>query len=59
VGYHSPAATVDQNVHGAPRKRHGAPRHAGYDPADFGLDRAERRAALRFYTDRFRVTAEP
>jgi len=29
-----------------------------YDLADFGLDRSERRDALRFYTDRFDVTAE-
>jgi len=29
-----------------------------YDPADFGLDRAERRRALRFYTDRFGVTRD-
>jgi hypothetical protein len=29
-----------------------------YDLADFGLDAHERRDALRFYTDRFDVTAE-
>jgi Sulfotransferase family len=29
-----------------------------YDLADFGLDPAERREALRFYTDRFGVTQE-
>jgi hypothetical protein len=29
-----------------------------YDLADFGLEAAERRDALRFYTDRFDVTAE-
>ncbi len=29
-----------------------------YDLADFGLDRDERRAALRFYVDRFGVTLE-
>ena len=29
-----------------------------YDLADFGLDPAERREALRFYTDRFGVTEE-
>ena len=29
-----------------------------YDLADFGLDAGERRDALRFYTDRFDVTAE-
>jgi Sulfotransferase family len=38
-----------------PRGRHGGVR---YDLADFGLDRAERRAALRFYTERFEVPAE-
>jgi hypothetical protein len=30
-----------------------------YDLADFGLDPAERRRALRFYTDRFGVPEEP
>ena len=29
-----------------------------YDLADFGLDPAERRRALRFYTDRFGVPEE-
>jgi hypothetical protein len=29
-----------------------------YDLADFGLDPAERRDALRFYTERFGVTEE-
>jgi hypothetical protein len=29
-----------------------------YDLADFDLDAAERRRALRFYTDRFGVTEE-
>jgi hypothetical protein len=29
-----------------------------YDLADFGLDPSERRDALRFYTERFGVTAE-
>jgi hypothetical protein len=38
-----------------PRGRYGGVR---YDLADFGLDRAERRAALRFYTGRFGVAAE-
>lgn len=38
-----------------PRGRLGGVR---YDLADFGLDGAERRAALRFYTDRFGVTSE-
>jgi hypothetical protein len=38
-----------------PRGRHGGVR---YKLSDFGLDPAERRAALRFYTDRFGVTAE-
>lgn len=38
-----------------PRGRHGG---VVYDLADFGLDRAERRAALRFYVDRFGVRLE-
>jgi hypothetical protein len=38
-----------------PRGRHGA---VEYDLAQFGLDAAERRHALSFYTDRFGVTAE-
>jgi hypothetical protein len=29
-----------------------------YDLGDFGLDRSQRRDALRFYTDRFDVTSE-
>ena len=29
-----------------------------YDLAEFGLDAAERRRALSFYTDRFAVTPE-
>jgi hypothetical protein len=39
-----------------PRGRHGAVR---YDLGQFGLDAAERRQALAFYTERFGVTAEP
>lgn len=39
-----------------PRGRHGA---IEYDITQFGLDPAERRAALRFYTDRFAITLEP
>ena len=38
-----------------PRGRHG---RVAYDLRDFGLDRDERRAALRFYTDRFGVEEE-
>jgi hypothetical protein len=38
-----------------PRGRHGG---VTYDVAEFGLDGAERRRALSFYTDRFGVTAE-
>ena len=38
-----------------PRGRHGG---VAYDLRDFGLDRDERRAALRFYTDRFGVEEE-
>ena len=37
-----------------PRGRFG---RIDYDLADFGLDAAERRAALRFYVERFGVTA--
>jgi hypothetical protein len=38
-----------------PRGRHGA---VIYDLGDFGLDAAERRKALAFYTDRFGITLE-
>jgi hypothetical protein len=38
-----------------PRGRHG---RVEYDLADFGLDAAERRAALRFYVDRFGIREE-
>jgi hypothetical protein len=38
-----------------PRGKWGA---VEYDLADFGLDPAERRAALAFYSDRFGVAAE-
>jgi hypothetical protein len=38
-----------------PRGRHGA---VLYDLGQFGLDAGERRRALSFYTDRFRVTLE-
>jgi hypothetical protein len=40
---------------GHPRGRHG---RVAYDLHDFGLDRQERRQALRFYTDRFGVEEE-
>ena len=39
-----------------PRGRHG---RVLYDLADFGIDAAERRAALQFYVDRFGITLEP
>ena len=39
-----------------PRGRHGT---VAYDLAQFGLDGAERRRALAFYTERFGVTEEP
>jgi hypothetical protein len=39
-----------------PRGRHG---RVVYDISDFGLDRAERRAALAFYVTRFGVHEEP
>jgi hypothetical protein len=38
-----------------PRGRHGA---VAYDITQFGLDARERRAALRFYSDRFGVSTE-
>jgi len=38
-----------------PRSRHG---RVVYDLADFGLDRDERRRAVRFYVDRFGVEEE-
>ena len=38
-----------------PRGRHGA---VEYDLTQFGLDPAERREALRFYSDRFGVELE-
>ena len=38
-----------------PRGRHGA---VEYDLAQFGLDPAERRNALRFYSDRFDLVLE-
>jgi len=38
-----------------PRGRHGA---VVYDLGEFGLDAAERRDALSFYTDRFGVSLE-
>ncbi len=39
-----------------PRGRHGG---VVYDLAEFGIDPAERRNALAFYSERFGVTAEP
>ena len=49
-------ARGDADVHGrAPAGKFGG---IEYDLADFGLDPAERRRALRFYTDRFGVTEE-
>ena len=39
-----------------PRGRHGA---VNYDLAQLGLDREERRTALAFYRDRFRLREEP
>ena len=38
-----------------PRGRYGT---VAYDLSQFGLDEAERRRALAFYTERFGVTAE-
>lgn len=48
-------AAMDGFVAAHPRGRHGT---VVYDLAPFGLDRAERRGALRFYTDRFGITLE-
>lgn len=48
-------AAMDAFVASHPRGRHGA---VEYDITQFGLDPQERRAALRFYTDRFGVTPE-
>jgi hypothetical protein len=39
-----------------PRGRYGT---VAYDLSQFGLDGAERRRALAFYTERFGVTEEP
>ncbi len=46
---------MDQFVADHPRGRHGA---VEYDITQFGLDPVERRAAMRFYTDRFAVNLE-
>jgi hypothetical protein len=46
---------MDQFMLDHPRGRHGA---VEYDLAQFGLDRVERREALRFYSDRFGVELE-
>ena len=48
-------AAMDQFVADHPRGRHGA---VEYDITQFGLDPVERRAAMRFYTDRFGVNLE-
>ncbi len=48
-------AAMDRFVVDHPRGRHGA---VAYDITQFGLDAAERRSALRFYTDRFGVSPE-
>ena len=55
-----PMTTTGRVAHGRfiadhPRGRHGA---VEYDITQFGLDPVERRAALRFYTDRFGITLE-
>ena len=51
----APAGAMASFMAAHPRGRHGA---VTYDLAEFGLDAAERRRALSFYTDRFGVTAE-
>jgi hypothetical protein len=48
-------AAMDRFVDDHPRGRHGA---IEYDITQFGLDPAERREALRFYTDRFGIILE-
>jgi hypothetical protein len=48
-------AAMDAFMAGHPRGKFGG---VLYDLADFGLDREERREALRFYVDRFGVTEE-
>jgi hypothetical protein len=48
-------AAMDAFMAGHPRGKFGG---VLYDLADFGLDRDERRQALRFYVDRFDVTVE-
>ena len=51
----SARAAMQAFMDGHPRGKFGG---IVYDLADFGLDPAERREALRFYTDRFGVTEE-
>ena len=48
-------ASMDSFMAEHPRGRHGG---VIYELADFGLDREERRRALRFYVERFDVAAE-
>ena len=48
-------AAMDKFMSDHPRGRHGAVR---YDMGQLGLDRAERRAALAFYTERFGLREE-
>ncbi|WP_420638129.1 sulfotransferase family protein [Candidatus Poriferisocius sp.] len=48
-------AAMDDYMADHPRGRHG---RVIYDLADFGMDPAERRRALSFYTDRFAVELE-
>lgn len=48
-------AAMDAFLAAHPRGKYGA---VAYDLATFGLDRDERRSALRFYTDRFGVEEE-
>jgi hypothetical protein len=52
---HAARAAMSSFMAVHPRGRFGA---VEYDLAQFGLDPAERRAALAFYTDRFGVTLE-
>jgi hypothetical protein len=52
---HGARAAMDSFMVAHPRGRHGG---LIYDLGDFGLEREERRSALRFYVERFDVLEE-
>jgi hypothetical protein len=52
---HAARRSITRYLDSKPRGRHGT---IEYDLARFGIDPAERRDALRFYTDRFDLAAE-